>query len=124
MKELKQYYRAVASWLPCGGRLKKQLMGNITATVDNYLADHPEADFAALQAHFGTPQQIAAAFVDEMGTEELLIKLHMRNRIIRIVLLCVGALIAIWALAVLSLWFVGLLDTLGPTIINSPVVIN
>ena len=80
MKELKHYYRQVSAWLPCGGRLKKQLMSSITATVDGYLAEHPEADFAALQAHFGSPQQIASAFVDEMETEELLNALRIRRK--------------------------------------------
>lgn len=124
MKELKKYYRQVGSWLPCGGRLKRQLMANIRSTVDGYLHEHPEADFATLQDHFGTPQQIATAFVDEMGTEELLIKLHMRNKIIKIVLLCAGALIAIWALAVLSLFIIGLLEELGTGITAPPFFID
>ena len=124
MKELKKYYRQISSWLPCGGPLKKQLMGSITATVEGYLAEHPEADFLAIQAHFGTPQQIATAFVDEMETAELLIKLHMRNRIIKIIFLCACILIAIWGFAVLSFWLIGLLDILGPTTISPPVIID
>lgn len=121
MKELKAYYRQVATWLPCGGRLKKQLMGSITATVDGYLADHPEADVAALQAHFGTPQQIASAFVDEMETEELLNALRTRRKIIKICLICAAAIIAIWAIAVLSLWIIGLDNTLGHVATHPPI---
>ena len=120
MKELKSYYRQVATWLPCGGRLKKQLMNSITATVDGYLAEHPEADFAALQARFGTPQQIASAFVDEMETDELLNALRVRRRIVKIVLLCAAAAVAIWAIAVLSLWIIGIIDTTGYGILSKP----
>ena len=120
MKELKAYYRQVATWLPCGGRLKKQLMERITATVDGYLAEHPEADFAALQARFGTPQQIASAFVDEMETDELLNALRTRRRIVKIVLICAATAVAIWAIAVLSLWIIGLDNTLGYGVMYPP----
>lgn len=113
MKELNAYYRQIQGWLPCGGKLKKQLMMNIVATIEDYRVEHPEADFAALQAHFGTPQQIASAFVDEMGTAELLNALHTRRKIIKIVLLCAAAIVAIWGIAVLSLWIIGLQDTFG-----------
>lgn len=120
MKELKSYYRQVATWLPCGGRLKKQLMERITATVDGYLAEHTEADFAALQARFGTPQQIASAFVDEMETDELLNALRTRRRIVKIVLICAATAVAIWAIAVLSLWIIGLDNTLGYGVMYPP----
>lgn len=121
MKELKTYYRQVATWLPCGGKLKKQLMANITATVDGYIADHPEADYAALQAHFGTPRQIASAFVDEMETSELLNTLRTRRKIVTICLLCAAAIIAIWAIAVTTLWLVGLDNTLGHIVTHPPI---
>ena len=122
MKELKAYYRQVATWLPCGGRLKKQLMARITATVDGYLAEHPEADFAALQTRFGTPRQIASAFVDEMETDELLNALRTRRKIVKIVLICAAAIIAIWAIAVLSLWIIGLENTLGYVVVHPPII--
>ena len=124
MKELKKYYRQISSWLPCGGKLKKEIMARLRSTVEAYLLENPTADFDALQVHFGTPQQIVTAFVDEMGTKELLIQLHARNRIIKIVFICAGILVAIWGLAVLSLWIIGLLDIVGPTIVEPPTIIR
>lgn len=99
MKELKSYYRQVATWLPCGGKLKKQLMANITTTIEGYRAEHPEADFSALQAHFGTPRQIAAAFVDEMETDELLNALKIRRKIMAIVTIIAITMVMLWASA-------------------------
>ena len=121
MNDLKRYYRQVASWLPCGGKTKREMMARIRATVDAYIAEHPTADLAAIQARFGTPQQIAAAFVDEMGTEELLNKLRIRRRIIKIIFLCVAIFLAIWAIAVLTLLITGLIDELGYSIVTPPV---
>ena len=106
MKELKKYYRQIKRWLPCGGKTKKQLMTNITATIENYLAENPEADFNALQSHFGTPQQIAASFVDEMDTVELLRKLRIRRKLVNIAFGCASTFIVLWFVAILiSLWY-------------------
>lgn len=55
MKELKKYYRQISSWLPCGGKLKKEIMARLRSTVEAYLLENPTADFDALQVHFGTP---------------------------------------------------------------------
>ena len=104
MKELTQYYRQISAWLPCGMRLKKQLMANIRTTVDNYLAEHQGIDFAELQAHFGTPLQIATAFVDEMDTSQLLQSLKIRKRIIRVVFLGAIIALALWTVVLMSIW--------------------
>lgn len=122
MKELKAYYCQVRSWLPCGGKIKKQLMANIRATIDEYLAENPKADFSALQAHFGTPQQIAIAFVDEMETAELLDALRTRRKIVKILLYAVLAFIIIWFVAVFTLWIVGMFNELGYGVATPPIV--
>lgn len=100
MNDLKRYYRQVASWLPCGGKTKREMMARIRATVDAYIAEHPAADLAAIQARFGTPQQIAAAFVDEMETEELLQRINYRNKIIKGFAILAATIILLWTLAV------------------------
>lgn len=123
-KELKNYYRQVSTWLPCSGRQKKRIMDNIAHTVEGYLAEHPEADFAALQAHFGTPQQIASTFVDEMDTDELLNALKLRKRMIQIACACVIAVVAIWAVAVFTLWITGMSEVMGHTVVYPPVIVN
>lgn len=122
MKELKSYYRQIKGWLPCGGRLKKNMMSCITATVEDYIASHPDADFAALQAHFGSPQQIATAFVDEMDTQELLHALRIRRRILFSVVYGVGAAVAIWAIVMLILLLVGLVSELGYVVVTGPFI--
>lgn len=106
MKELKRYYRQICSWLPCGGNLKRHMMSNIKYNIEDYLLDNPDADFSAVQAHFGTPQQIATAFVDEMNTEELLKTLKIRRRIVKIFFGCAIASVVLWGIALLIItWY-------------------
>lgn len=82
---LRRYLREVKGWLPCGGKMKKELLGKIGGTVSGYLEENPEGDYAALVCRFGTPQQIASAYVDEIETPELLHSLRIRRRIVKIV---------------------------------------
>lgn len=124
MKELKQYYRQIQSWLPCGGKIKRQMMASITANIEGYLAEHPQTDFAALQSHFGTPQQIATAFVDGIETEELLKTLRIRRKVLRAIIVFLILLFAVYTIALLSLWLAGLLSQCGNLIIDSPIFHN
>ena len=100
-KHLRRYCRAVASWLPCSRREIKRIISGLEANIASFLSSAPTADFAALVAHFGTPQAVASALVDDMSTPELLHHLRVRRRIVKIVFLCALTLIAIWAVSVL-----------------------
>ena len=97
MKGLKKYYRQVGSWLPCSGKMKRDIMERIRASVTAWLNEHPGADLAALVAHFGTPGQIATAYVDNTATDELLNALRIRRRVVRIITACVVVIILLWA---------------------------
>lgn len=52
------------------------------------------------QAHFGDPETIAAAYVDEMGTDVLLRDLRIRRKIVSVVAGVMVAILAIWLIAV------------------------
>ncbi len=93
----RRYLREVRSWLPCAGKMKKEVLGKIGGTVGDYLAENPNGDYAALVARFGTPQQIAAAYVDELETPELLNSLRIRRQIVKIVSVTALVVIILWA---------------------------
>ncbi len=90
-----RYVRAVSGFLPCSGKVKKPLLAALRRQAEEYIADGGDA--AALARRFGTPQQVAAAWVDEMSTEEVLAALHTRRRIAAAVTLAVLAALAIYA---------------------------
>ena len=92
---IKKYVCAVSSFLPCSGKTKKPWLDAIRAQVEDYIAQG--GDPAALAERFGTPQQVAAAYVDEMPTAELLAQLHIRRRVVTTVVLAVVAALAVYA---------------------------
>ena len=95
-KHLNKYCRSIRSWLPCSGKLKKQILEEIRSNVSAYLEEAPSADYNALVQRFGSPQQIAATYVDELSTNELLHDLRIRKRIVNIVFTCAALILTIW----------------------------
>lgn len=73
---LKSYVRSVQKMLPCSGKKRKMIVYQITKCGEDYLKQNPDADLEALQAHLGTPQEIAASCIDEQETLVLLKKVR------------------------------------------------
>ena len=96
-RELRRYYRAIRSWLPCTRKLKKQIIGQIQSRVQDYLTQNPDTDISQLQAEFGAPQTIAAAYVENSDTEEILRGLRVRRRVVAIVMTAVMIVLLSWA---------------------------
>ena len=95
-RQINRYVRAVASYLPCTRKQKKQLL---TVLRNEAEADCSETWDADLEIRFGTPQQVAAAYVDAMSTQELLKALRQRRRVLTILIASVLAALLFWVAA-------------------------
>ena len=112
MRELRGYYRRIGGWLPCGGRCKRKIMNRIRENVNAYLAEHPDADMEEIEARFGGSKEIAAAYVSDMDTGELLTSLRVRRRILTAVMAAVLFVVLSWSGCVL--WAIDLeMKTVG-----------
>lgn len=103
-KEIKDYYRQIERCLPGSAKAKKRIMDSIRQSVSNYLEENPLTDLAGIRTHFGTPQQIANAYVEQLDTEEVIKKFDIKKTVICVV--C-GALVLS-----LLMWGVGLVIAL------------
>lgn len=99
-KEIKKYLRRVRAWLPCTTKRKRVILQSLREDISLFSQDQPNPSFDDLLQRFGTPQQIASAFVDEMGSMELLRDLRVRRRVITIAIVAAMTVILIWAIAV------------------------
>ena len=77
--QLNQYYCSIHRRLPCNRKMKAKIIACIKETIDGYLKEHPLADMDAIQAHFGTPAQIAEAYIEEMTTPEIVKKFRVKK---------------------------------------------
>lgn len=94
---LKQYMRSLTRELPCSGKMKKQLASQIRCSIMEYLQEQPEADLAAIQAHFGTGQEIAASFVDYEDSSVLLKKMSIKKKVLTIVAGVMAVVVLTWS---------------------------
>ena len=94
---IRRYVRAVSTFLPCSGKRKKPWLADLRAQAESYVAEGGDA--AALEQRFGTPQQMAFSYVDEMPTADLLAEMHIRRRLVAVTAIALAAALAILAAA-------------------------
>lgn len=79
---LNQYYRDVYHCLPCDRKMKKKIIIRLKENLDGYLEEHPSAGTKEVMEHFGTPQQIAGTYIEEMTTSEIIMKFGVKKRVV------------------------------------------
>lgn len=99
-KYARKYCRQVKKWLPGMGKYRQRIMERIYSAVKYFVDQHPEANYNAVEAWFGTPQQIAAEYVAQMDTREMLKSVRFGKRIITLVTAVVAALVLLWGLGI------------------------
>lgn len=99
---LLRYLWEVREELPGNRRQKKQILSRVEASVRDFVTENPHADYAAITQRFGTPQQIAASYIEEMSTPELTQQLRIKKRIVYIIGATALVLVLIWAGFVLA----------------------
>ena len=95
-KKVKVYLRKIRKMIP-SGKAKEQILEQIHQSVEAYLEENPEADWDALQSHFGTPEQISASYIEGMEPEEILGKFKKKKIIVGVVVGAVVLAILLWA---------------------------
>lgn len=94
---LLRYLWEVREELPGSGKQKEQILSRVESSVRDFVTENPNADYAAIEQRFGTPQQIAASCIEEMDAQELTLQLRIRKTIVRIVAATALVLVLLWA---------------------------
>ena len=79
------YCRRIGRKLPFGGQRKQDYLQSLQEDVGRYLSAHPWAKPEELAETFGTPEQIAVAFLSEMDDKEIYLRISARKRVVRLV---------------------------------------
>lgn len=94
--DVRRYLREVRRSVPGSRKLKREIVCRIETTAADYLAKNPGAEYSELTERFGTPQQIASAYVEEMEISDLIRGLRIRERIMRITFFVVAVVVILW----------------------------
>ena len=85
-KVAERYLRAVRKALHCPGRQGKRLLRQLSEDIEEYCEEHPDATEEELCHRFGTPEDVAAAFVEDLGGSIAVNIQRRRNRIVTAVI--------------------------------------
>ena len=99
-KNARRYRRKVLSLLPCTRLQKQKIISQFDASLSGYIQSSPDANFIDLEDHFGSPEAIAASYVENAGTADILQALRIRKRIVLTVSLAFAVLLISWAAVV------------------------
>lgn len=122
-KLLRRYYRRICSWLPCSRKIKKSIIQRIDNTIQDRLALNPSCKLSEIEHWFGTPQQIAATYIDEMDMQDLLRSLKIRKKVLRIILIAVTIMVSVY-IAAITAAFINELDNASAQIIEGELIIQ
>ena len=92
----KRYIRSVSDMLSCSGNAKRMIISQIRNSVADYLLQNPDADFEMIQTHFGTPQEIAASYVDAQDASVLLNQISIKKKVLVIVAGEMATVLLVW----------------------------
>lgn len=91
------YRRKVLRLLPCAKRQKREIISGFDAALNDYIGAHPNADLAEMEAHFGSPETVAASYVESAGTAELLRSLNTRRKLTALIVAVLMLILVFWA---------------------------
>lgn len=106
-KSAKHYLRAVRRALRCPGRQGKLLLRQLGEDIDEYCEEHPDATAEELCRRFGTPEGVAADFVEDLGGSIAVNIQRRRNRIATVVIVLLVLIVG--AVTVRQIWIQHLL---------------
>ncbi len=104
-KEINKYIREINSNIICDYKTRKKYIGDIKASVYDYIEENNVTGADEIYKHFGTPQEISKAFFENADIK----KIKKRMNFTRIILIGVITVILVWAVAVT----IDLIDSLG-----------
>ncbi len=91
-----QYRRAVRKHLRCGRSARRRLEEQLTGLLNAFLEENPVPDRAALEAAFGSPEELAATLMEELTPQER--GQWKRQRLaVRVVCVVLAALLAVFS---------------------------
>ena len=81
-RNVRRYLRSVWKLLPGKIKEKRTVICQVRDNLMQFMEEEPFADYETIVARFGTPKQIASAYLDEMDTAELMKSLRVKRRIL------------------------------------------
>ena len=96
-RDARRYYRRIRSFLPGVGKAKTAILKQLRQTLNDFAEHHPDARYEDIQAHYGTPEVVAASYIEAQDTAALLRSLRLRRRILCLIGAALAIALLMWA---------------------------
>ncbi len=118
---VKKYYRQVQR--ACPAAYRKRLTADLQDHISDFLEAHPDADRAALTAHFGDPREFAAEYLSSLDKEQIKKELNRTAMVRRIVILAlliviIGMIITFIIMMIWNARHEATITIIGPAIVT------
>lgn len=101
--DARRYYRRIRSFLPSVGKAKAAILAQLKQTLSDFVGQHPDARYEDIQAHYGTPEVVAASYIEAQDTAVLLRNLRLRKRVLCMVGAALAAALLLWGSAIFGM---------------------
>ena len=99
---LRKYLRQLRSWLPCPGSMKRMILSDVQDNAAELFQENPQANYGDLVARFGSPDRLAASYIQDMDTRKLLRELRIKRRVSTAVIVALITALLIWSGAAIA----------------------
>ena len=94
----KLFCKNTKSNLNCPRKIKKDLILRIESSVYDYIDGNPDASYNEIEAHFGSPRELADSYISSLDSDEISKAIKKAKTIkIAVIVTCIIALIALFA---------------------------
>lgn len=101
---VKRYLRKIRSILPACRKDKSDIINMIKDNLDMKIADNPSKDISEIIEEFGAPSDVAAAYIEQMGTAQIIERFAFRKKIVMAVMFLVIGILFIWGIYVMAVF--------------------
>ncbi len=80
--EIKEYIKAVKKQIVCPTAESRQMLRELQANVSDFVQENPDADMVQIVEQFGTPEEIAKAYIADTEPKNIKKAVNIRKLIV------------------------------------------
>ena len=101
-KDIRNYISDVGKNLVCSGKLKKQILKDIENDVLDYTDNKQITDINEIYAHFGTPEEIAKAYLSDAEPQNIKKAINIKKMLLVAIVIALAMLAITFIIAIID----------------------
>ena len=120
-KQLKDYFKSIKKNLPCYNKTIRKMLDDLKVSVDAFVEENGMTDFALIEQHFGTAEDIAKEFA--VGIDGAYIKSYKFKKRVTAIVLSILAVIMV-TVSALVIYMIVMLEKNTPINVSADITYN